>query len=173
MNFSRPGRLLYYAYGSNLHPARLGARIPSSQLIGVAELSGYQLAFHKRGADLSGKCNAVCSSNAGDTLLGALFSMNGSEKPILDKIEGAGYVVSEIVVTHERKTYQAFMYVAQTACIDESLLPYQWYKDFVSLGAQFLCFSDHYLKSINSIAAIADDNAERHARNEKILRLMR
>ena len=166
-------QLLYFAYGSNLHPARLGARIRSSQLMGLAELQGYQLAFHKRGADLSAKCNAVRSGDLAHTLPGALFSMSASEKPILDEIEGAGYVVCEVMVEHAGVQRQVFMYVAEEEYIDDALLPYQWYKDFVLLGARFLSFPESHLRFIDAVVAIADENAERQARNEQELRLMR
>jgi len=173
MNAVEPGQLLYYAYGSNLHPARLGARIPSSQLLGVAEITGYQLLFHKRGADLSAKCNALYSGDSGHRLLGALFSMAAHEKPILDEIEGAGYVVSEVVVLHQGEERQAFMYIAEQEYIDNKLEPYQWYKDFVYLGARFLNLPDHYVRELIDVRAVDDPDAERHARNEQVLKLMR
>ena len=166
-------QLLYFAYGSNLHPARLGARIPSSQLMGLAELQGYQLAFHKRGADLSAKCNAVCSGDQCHKLPGALFSMLASEKPILDAMEGAGYAVTEVMVEYAGEQHQAFMYVAEAEYIDDSLLPFQWYKDFVLLGARFLSFPDQHLKLIDAVMAEEDSDAERHARNEQVLKLLR
>jgi len=173
MSASEAGLVLYYAYGSNLHPKRLGARIPTSQLLGVAELTGYQLLFHKRGADLSAKCNALYSGDPAHQLLGALFSMSADEKPILDEIEGAGYVVSEVVVQHKGEGRQAFMYVAEQEYIDHALAPYQWYKDFVCLGAQFLSFPDHYVRELIDVGAVDDPNAERRACNEKVLKLMR
>jgi len=173
MSASDPELILYYAYGSNLHPTRLGARIPSSQLLGVAEVSGYEMLFHKRGADQSAKCNALYSGSPEHRLLGALFSMAAHEKTILDEIEGAGYVVSEVVVQHHGAEQQAFMYVAEQQYIDDSLMPYQWYKDFVCLGAQFLSFPAHYVRELIDVDAIADDDAERHARNEQVLKLMR
>jgi len=173
MSAVEPEQLLYYAYGSNLHPARLGARIPSSQLLGVAEISGYQLLFHKRGADLSAKCNALYSGDPDHLLLGALFSLAAHEKPTLDEIEGAGYVVSEVVVQYQGEKRQAFMYIAEQEYIDNALAPYQWYKDFVYLGAEFLCFPDHYVRELIDVGAIDDPDAERHARNEQVLKLMR
>ena len=173
MSTTSPDLIFYYAYGSNLHPARLGARIPSSQLLGVAEISGYELLFHKRGADRSAKCNALYSGNPEHRLLGALFSMKAHEKPILDEIEGAGYVVSEVIVQHDGAEHQAFMYVAEQQYIDDSLVPYQWYKDFVCLGAQFLSFPDHYVRELIDVEAVVDVDAERHARNERVLKLMR
>lgn len=173
MNAVEPGQMLYYAYGSNLHPARFGARIPSSQLLGVALINGYQLLFHKRGADGSAKCNALFSGDPEHRLLGALFSMAVHEKPILDEIEGAGYVVSEVTVQHEGKERQAFMYVAEHGYIDDLLLPFQWYKDFVLQGARFLSFPDEQLQLIDAVPAINDVNVERQASNESILKLMR
>lgn len=173
MNAIEPGHILYYAYGSNLHPERLGARIPTSRLLGVAELSGYQLLFHKLGADQSAKCNALFSGDPGHILLGALFSMAAHEKPILDDIEGAGYVVSEVVVKHGGTDHSAFMYVAEQAYIDDSLRPYQWYKEFVFLGAKFLDFPEHYVAQLAAVEAVDDGDPERHARNERVLKLMR
>ena len=173
MSMLEAGHILYYAYGSNLHPQRLGARIPSSQLLGVAELKGYQLLFHKRGADLSAKCNALYSGDPEHRLLGALFSMAAHEKPILDGIEGAGYVVTEVVVEHRNAQHQAFMYVAEEAYIDDALVPYRWYKEFVYLGARFLEFPDHYVRQLAEVEATHDVDIERHARNEQVLKLMR
>ncbi|MEH6357612.1 MAG: gamma-glutamylcyclotransferase family protein [Pseudomonadales bacterium] len=173
MSSSEPGRLFYYAYGSNLHPARLGARIPSSQLVGVAELAGYQLAFHKRGADLSAKCNAVNSGDLTDSLFGALFSISAAEKPILDEIEGPGYAVYDVVVEHAGVPYRAFIYMADAEYIDNSLLPFQWYKDFVLLGARFQSFPDEQLQLIDAVPSINDANVDRQAKNESILKLMK
>ena len=168
-----PQQLLYFAYASNLHPIRLGARIPSRQLLGVAELSGYQLLFHKRGADLSAKCNARHSGDPAHKLLGALFSISADEKPILDEFEGTGYAVTEVTVQHADVARQAFMYVAKEAYIDDSLLPFQWYKEFVYLGARFLEFPESYVRQLVEIEAVEDVDRERYARNEQMLKLMR
>ena len=173
MRAAEPANLFYYAYGSNLHPARLGARIPSSQLIGVVELTGYQLAFHKRGTDLSAKCNAVNSGAVTDSLFGALFSISAAEKSILDEVEGPGYVVVEVMLEHAGQLYQAFMYVAERDYIDDSLIPYQWYKDLVYFGACFLELPDHYVSRLGCVDAVEDTDGERHARNESVLQLMR
>lgn len=173
MSSANRGDILYFAYGSNLHPERLGARIPSSQLLGTADVSGYQLLFHKRGADQSAKCNALYSGDPRHQLLGALFRMDAAEKPILDEIEGAGYVVSEVVVTCQGARQKAFMYVAEQHYIDDTLLPYQWYKDFVFHGARYLGFPEQYIQDLIDVAAIADNDVERHARNERVLARMR
>lgn len=173
MSYSEEQSILYYAYGSNLHPERLGARIPSSRLLGTAQLRGYQLLFHKLGADQSAKCNALYSGNCEHLLHGALFSMDATEKPILDDIEGAGYIVTEVDVMHQGSERQAFMYVAEADYIDNALQPYQWYKDFVYLGAQFLEFPEDYIAELIDVEAVDDHDSERHARNEQVLKRMR
>ena len=43
--------MLYAAYGSNLHPARLSRRAPSAEFVGTALLPGWELRLHKRGQD--------------------------------------------------------------------------------------------------------------------------
>lgn len=165
--------LLYYAYGSNLHPARLGARIPSSQLVGPATLKGYQLLFHKRGADNSAKCNAFFTGNMSDQLPGVLFRLLAEEKPILDEIEGQGYSVQEVSVETVGQLHIAFAYIAEMEFIDEQLKPYHWYKELVHLGAQYHALPSHHLEKIATVESVQDDDFERHWKNEQILALMR
>ena len=47
-------RLLYAAYGSNLHPGRLQKRVDSARLEGTAFVADLSLTFDKRGVDGSG-----------------------------------------------------------------------------------------------------------------------
>lgn len=166
-------QLLYYAYGSNLHPARLGARIPTSVLLGVAELSGYQLQFHKRGGDLSAKCNAVFTGQSHHLLLGALYQMSAREKPLLDEIEGEGYAVESVEIRMAGRLHRAFAYIAEEHFIDNQLKPFHWYKEFVRLGAEYHDFPHHYIDLIRTIDSMDDHNLERHQRNEQVLALMR
>lgn len=165
--------LFYYAYGSNLHPQRLKARIPTSRLLGAVVLPGYRLAFHKRGGDGSAKCNAFYTGDSDHLLPGALFQMSAQEKPVLDEIEGAGYRVETIAVELLGEQHQAFVYLAETDYIDDSLKPFHWYKDFVHLGAQYHGFPAQHIELIDAVESVADHDSERHLRNELVLRLMR
>lgn len=80
--------LHYLAYGSNLHPLRLMERVPSARLIGVTEITGYQLRFHKRGKDGSAKCDLCWSDDRKSSVFGAIYRIASNEKPILDRAEG-------------------------------------------------------------------------------------
>nr|MDQ2697092.1 gamma-glutamylcyclotransferase [Pseudomonadota bacterium] len=82
--------LKYFAYGSNLHPLRLRERVPSATVLGVAELAGWRLRFHKRGQDRSGKCNIIPTGRSGDRVIGVIYAMAAADKDKLDAAEGLG-----------------------------------------------------------------------------------
>jgi hypothetical protein len=123
----------YLAYGSNLHPIRLRERAPSARLVGITALPGYQLAFHKRGRDGSGKCDLVGATAHHRRAFGAIYSIDPREKPLLDIAEGngRGYLACPITVVHEAAAYRCFTYRAQPSQVAQHLSPYHWYKEFV------------------------------------------
>jgi hypothetical protein len=168
-----PDQLLYFAYGSNMHPQRLRLRVPSSQSIGAAILSGYQLRFHKRGHDASGKCNIWRTDKAADQVIGVVYRMSVTEKPLLDAAEGLGqgYQVVNLPVQalHTQDTHHSFCYLAETDHIDETLQPFSWYHDLVVQGAYHHGLPDDYIARLDSIAVQTDQDSERHALHQRIL----
>lgn len=156
-------RIYYFAYGSNMAIERLTARVPSAQLISVAELIGHALKFHKLGdKDGSGKCDAVHSGSDDDRVYGALYSILESDVPALDNIEGPGYrrklvtVRSEDIGKVEAQTYLAIR-------IDPCLRPLDWYKEHVVRGAKGLGLSASYIEAIEAVACEIDTDASRRA----------
>lgn len=93
-------KVYYLAYGSNLHPRRLVERVPSAKAIGVVELSGYRLAFHKQSTDGSGKCMFYTEQGNDQKIYCVLYQLDTSKKAALDAAEGIGmgYVVEQIKV---------------------------------------------------------------------------
>ena len=81
----------YFAYGSNLSYARLAARIGRCAVLGTAELRGFRLEFHKRGADGSAKCNAHRTDYHADSVLGVIYVISEVQKSVLDRYEGVGF----------------------------------------------------------------------------------
>ena len=81
--------MLYLAYGSNLTPARLSARVGNLDVLGTVPLPGYRLEFSKRGADGSGKCTLIAAP--GSHAWGAIYRIADGAKATLDKIEGLGH----------------------------------------------------------------------------------
>lgn len=161
--------IYYLAYGSNLHPFRLGERLSWCKEVGVVELTGSRLAFHKRGSDGSAKCNLVFTANEADSVFTALFAIRSTDKPLLDRIEGEGYSTSSFNVEYNQQHYSAFAYVAQSSHVDDALMPYHWYRDLVHLGARYHCFPEDYVAAISDVYAIADPHPQRRAKHEELV----
>ncbi|MEO0974224.1 MAG: gamma-glutamylcyclotransferase family protein [Pseudomonadota bacterium] len=164
--------MIYFAYGSNMHPERLRQRVPSREVIATSVLSGFRLTFHKRGGDGSGKC-AVLPAEASAAVHGVIYRMSPSHRPALDLAEnthGGGYVATEVAVdAPDGRRFEAFTYVPPSNQIDASLKPFDWYKAFVVEGARHHGLPQDYLDELLGIHAIADQNAARAALNRKIL----
>jgi len=161
--------MLYAAYGSNLHPVRLTARISSAQLVGTACLPNWSLRFHKRSEDESGKCSIV----PGDSGVHfAIFDISAGDKVVLDAIEGVGSGYAEISL-EVPGIGNCVSYVAEETYIDDTRQPYDWYKALVVAGVRYHGFPDHYLLMIESVVARRDpDPARRVIQWELVERVM-
>ncbi len=83
-------KILYFAYGSNMDTTRLRHRVRSCRFLCIARLQKFQLRFHKRSKDGSGKCNAVYTGAPTDTVFGVVYEIRLEEKAALDRAEGLG-----------------------------------------------------------------------------------
>ena len=158
--------MLYAAYGSNLHPVRLTRRLASAELIGTAHLAHWSLRFHKRSRDHSGKCSIV-SGDGGVHF--AIFDISAEDKLVLDDIEGLGQGYSAVSLDIPGFGSCA-SYVAEELYIDDSLRPYDWYKELVVAGAKFHGFPDQYVAQIESVPASEDPDAQRQHRQWQLVR---
>ena len=166
--------VFYLAYGSNLHPLRLAARVLSARAVGVLEMPGYRLAFYKRSIDGSGKCLIYTEQDQSYKMYGVLYEFDASEKASLDKAEGKGNGYCEQLVRFllNGETYTSYVYVAQPTHIDPSLVPYHWYKGLVLAGARYHRFPAEYIASIEATPSKSDLNIKRTQENENLLRQM-
>ena len=167
-------RSLYFAYGSNLHPRRLGERVPSAVPIGVACLTAHTLRFHKRGRDGSGKCDAWWTGAASDRVIGVVFRLAPVDVDRLDRIEGVGvgYDVSEVRVGLTDGDTTAFTYRATADAVDATLAPWEWYKALVLLGARHHRLPADYVERIEDVVARPDPDAARAAEHAALLARM-
>ena len=161
----------YFAYGSNMHPLRMQLRVPSCRFVGLAQLQGYRLAFHKRSRDGSGKCNVHVSDNADDRVQGVVYEMDADEKVLLDRAEGLGqgYDATTLTVRSGKIEHRVFLYVADGSYIDDSLRPYTWYKALVVAGAHHHRLPPSYVKHIESVATVEDLDTDRAGQSFAIL----
>lgn len=162
----------YLAYGSNLHPLRLAARVPSARALGTVKLPGYRLAFHKRSIDGSGKCLIYPNQGRRNCVYGVLYEFEQGEKQLLDQVEGLGQGYSETLLELpcNEVLYTPYTYIAQPGYIDPGLTPYHWYKALVVAGARFHGFPEWYVACLEATPSRPDPNGERTALNAVLLR---
>jgi len=142
--------------------------------MGLISMAGYQLCFHKRHhEDGSGKCNMFQTGRVDDHVYGALYRMNGTEKPLLDQCEGEGYRCDSIIVNFQNNDYECFVYIAEDSHIDDSLRPHRWYREIVLLGAEFHHLPEVYLKQIRQITALDDPDNDRRSKNAELIQEMK
>jgi hypothetical protein len=161
----------YFAYGSNLHPRRLLARAPSLQFRCTAWLGCHRLAFHKRGADGSGKAD-VKTGNPDDRVHGAIYRISARDAARLDRIEGlgAGYLRKDVEVVTPDGPTPVFCYQAMPAWVLPGLLPFSWYRELVVAGALHHGLPDSYVGRIRSTPCEPDPDPARAAAHRELLR---
>ncbi len=139
----------YFAYGSNLWYPRMRQRVGPLPRPRVATLDGYGLRWHKRSRDGSGKCDIVPSP--GNVVHGAIYELAPAQLATLDDIEGVGNGYRRddtLVAMCDESRVRVVAYVAEWAFVDDSLVPYDWYRDIVVAGARALGFPAEYISTM-------------------------
>ncbi len=148
---------------------RLRERVPSAKFIVVATLSKHALRFHKIGKDGSAKCDAAETGNVEHSIIGVVYKIYQSEKPVLDQKEGLGYGYEEKVVSvtaFDGTSLKALTYYATN--IDPLRKPFHWYKAHVIKGMEENGFPQHYTEAVAAIESIDDPDRERHYKEMSI-----
>lgn len=165
--------MLIFAYGSNMNLNRLTQRVPSAVKVCNVFLPGYKLVCNKVSKkDGSAKANIIKTDNLTQLIWGVLFTIDKKEKRLLDIAEGLGKGYNEDTLTFIDETnnsYVAQVYIADSKAIDNSLLPYDWYKEFIVSGAILNNLPAEYISKLQSITCIRDHDAERRTTNYSIL----
>lgn len=170
--------MLYWAFGSNMSRARLEMRVGPTVLLGCARADRYDLRFHKRGKDGSGKCDAYFTDDEAHSMYGAVFELTDEQAVVLDGFEGADYERKAIEVTllsppEDRgaagDTCDVDAYIVRPNAIVPGLSPFSWYHAFVLTGAIDAGLPTDYIDVIRGIDCIVDPDRARHAENEAIL----
>ena len=157
-----------FAYGSNMHTARLRARVASAVPVGVGVVAQRRFVFHKRGLDGSGKADAFFTGAAEDRVWGVLFEIAAADKPVLDKFESVGVGYDDLRVEVELASgtmTEAVIYAARAEMLDARLKPFCWYREFVLQGGRQHGLPADYLAELAQFDVIRDADALRHQEN--------
>lgn len=146
--------VFYFAYGSNMNPARMAARGLRWQVACAASLPRHGLRFNKRAADRPNCAYANIVFAPSETVEGVLYELVGSsEVAKLDDFEGTPRLYSrEIFLLQTAEgVIPAWVYVANPAVIERGLLPEAWYMQHVLAGRDYL--SQAYYQQLQAQAA--------------------
>lgn len=148
---------------------RLQARTASARPVGIGQLAGHRLMWHKVGQDGSAKCDIHATLGSDDQVWGVLFEIDLSEKPLLDAAEGLGrgYRQTTVAVLTTQGLVQALAY--QATDIDARLRPYDWYQAFVLAGALEHGLPAAYVQELRLCAVMADPDLARCQHNQALL----
>lgn len=146
--------------------------MPSVSFISNAKLLGHKIKLHKISKDDSAKANAFETFDPNDFMLGVVFNIDENEKSRLDDAEGFrhGYLEKNVtVVLSNGIQVSAQVYYANDDAIDDLLMPYSWYMDFIIVGALDYKLSDNYITALRNIGTKQDSNEKRRQKNELVL----
>ncbi|MCB1859244.1 MAG: gamma-glutamylcyclotransferase [Gammaproteobacteria bacterium] len=157
--------LLYFSYGSNMSTLRLQARIPSAVPLYTAVLKRHRLKWHKQGSDGSAKCDCCYTGIPNHRVIGVVYVIASSQKPILDQYEGLGegYEGRQVWVEKADRT-KSYVATYHAIRINPSLRPFHWYKEHVLQGAREHQLPTDYRREIEAVPSIPDPVPGRHAR---------
>lgn len=164
--------MLIFPYGSNMNINRLTQRVPSATKVTNVFLPSYKLVCNKASKDGSAKANILKSDIPGDIVWGILFKIDSTEKPLLDKAEGLGKGYNEDCLTfydENNSKHVAQVYIADTKSINNSLVAYNWYKEFIITGAILNQLPADYITQLQSIPCIPDPDEKRSEKNYSIM----
>lgn len=130
----------YFAYGSNMNPARMEARgVPFSEVL-AGQLVSFELCFNKRASGKQGVAYANIGYAKRGQVEGVLYCLQqASQIKRMDPFEGnpVRYSREVFVVNTARGPINAWVYVANAAMLAEGLLPERNYLNHLLAGAQW------------------------------------
>lgn len=159
-----------FAYGSNMSSRRLRARTPSARAIGIGQLLGHRLMWHKAGRDGSAKCDVFETGDERHAVWGVLYEIDEVERVHLDRAEGLGHGYAHKTVPVRTAAGVVLAGVYQATHIDAELQPFDWYLAYVLHGACEHGLPDDYQRELGRVSAVVDADAKRRALNLAALR---
>lgn len=147
----------YFAFGSNMNPARMRARsVPyRARVWGI--LPGYRLAFDKRAGSPQGAGYATIHRDPLDAVEGVLYRVTRTGIAILDRYEGVPYSYERMllpIIRTDGMTVQAHVYLAHPRMVGAGLLPTRAYLAHLLAGRDLL--SSEYLALLKSAVTLPE-----------------
>lgn len=151
----------YFAYGSNMLPARLIGRCPSAKVVGLGVARAWSLEFSKASKDGSGKATLVVAPNS--AVPGVIFEIDLGERQYLDLHEGVGFGYRRddaFAVEGSPAITSTYLGTA----LDEEVRPYDWYLATIIAGAEHHGLDAGHIAALRRVHFLEDTELERKTR---------
>ena len=151
----------YFAYGSNMNPARVRLRRMAIKGYTAGTLSGYRLAFNKRSTIIVGAASANIMVSATSLVEGVIYHLEDLNTiETMDPFEGYPIRYSRHIVPISTTdgVLDSWVYTANEDHVEEGLKPAKWYLDHLLAGKAFL--SESYYSALTQIVPLADSDME-------------
>jgi cation transport regulator ChaC len=147
----------YFAYGSNMNPARVASRgLPFDAVCGGV-LDGVRLTFDKQSRDHAGSGHANLTVARSGRVEGVLYRLKATQDiAIMDRFERVpiNYRRDVVTVSVDGDSIAAWTYFANPAVIRSSLRPERAYLAHLLAGRPYL--SEAYYAWLSATACIDD-----------------
>lgn len=144
----------YFAYGSNMNPARVAARIGPTRRVLAGVLHDHALRFDKA-SRVAGIAHANVAARQGEHVEGALFELDDHVQiTLMDPFEGYPneYDRYRLPVATREGRIEAWVYIAAPGTTAEALRPAREYLEHLLAGKPFL--SDAYHSRLSAVEAV-------------------
>lgn len=156
---------LYFAYGSNMNPARLEARGIPPRFVSRAHARGYTLGFPRRLRDGGGVAGMLPAADG--VVEGVLYLMSDEHFKTLDKYEEAprAYFRTPLIVTvaaspNDIPIVPRLCVVTYEAVAGSAAPPAPDYLGHMITGARFWHLSPHAIGRLESITPLKEDSSD-------------
>ena len=146
----------YFAYGSNMNPARVAARIGATRRVLPGVLHDHELRFDKA-SQVAGIAHANVASTPGEQVEGALFELLHPEQiHRMDPFEGYPheYERHRLPVVTAEGAIEAWVYIAAPGTTAEALRPAREYLEHLLAGSAF--HSRDYHARLAAVEAVGE-----------------
>ena len=144
--------MLYFAYGSNMHPGQMRKRCPGCLFVAAARLRDHRLAFSRPWASWDSGGVADIQPAPGCVVEGVVWEITEPHRDALDEYEEypTAYTRKDVVVeTIAGKALAAFAYVAKPT---SAYRPSRRYLNEIIEGAKAHKLSPEYVAFLQSFA---------------------
>ena len=151
----------YFAYGSNMNPARVQSRKMEFQSAERGSLQHYELAFNKRSVKYPGAASANVVALVNAITEGVVYRLVAPEQiEMMDPYEGYPVRYSRLAlpIQLDEQIVHAWVYIANEDHITEGLNPARWYLEHLLAGRDFL--TPEYYSALLNTQCMPDSETE-------------